>query len=444
MSKITKLKVKQGDGTFSEAVDIGAKAVNITTSLTDTGYTNVDEAIKTLKNRKDIKNIMDGSVGGSVRTSGSSIESTDYKIGQNAFAEGYNTKASGYASHAEGSDTTASGSFSHTEGNRTTASGGFSHAEGKFTIASGELSHAEGWYTTASGGNQHVQGKYNIADTTSAHIVGNGATENTKSNAHTIDWSGNAWFQGDVYTGSTSGTNKDSGSKKLESTGNKVIAVTAAATDDQYPSAKAVYTLINAITSSSFQVVTELPTSNISTSTIYLKLNKKAATNNIYDEYIYVNKEWEILGSTAIDLTNYYTKDQVNAELKKKQNTLVSGTNIKTINNTSLLGTGNITIEGNEVIISSTQPANSKLWINPDEEASADTFATVAFTGNYSDLNGIPASTGGSIDTSELENRIAALEAKKTVTSTTITKIEKVTEYPSNQEAGTLYIKVQS
>jgi hypothetical protein len=30
-----------------------------------------------------------------------------------------------------------------------------------------------------------------------------------------LDWNGNAWFQGDVYVSSTSGTNKDEGSKKL-------------------------------------------------------------------------------------------------------------------------------------------------------------------------------------------------------------------------------------
>ena len=48
-----------------------------------------------------------------------------------------------------------------------------------------------------------------------AHILGNGTSNSKRSNAHTIDWSGNAWFQGDVYVGSTSGTNKDSGSKKL-------------------------------------------------------------------------------------------------------------------------------------------------------------------------------------------------------------------------------------
>ena len=47
-----------------------------------------------------------------------------------------------------------------------------------------------------------------------AHIIGNG-TSSKRSNAHTLDWDGNAWYQGDVYVGSTSGTNKDEGSKKL-------------------------------------------------------------------------------------------------------------------------------------------------------------------------------------------------------------------------------------
>jgi hypothetical protein len=48
-----------------------------------------------------------------------------------------------------------------------------------------------------------------------AHIVGNGTSRAERSNAHTLDWDGNAWYQGDVYVGSTSGKNKDEGSKKL-------------------------------------------------------------------------------------------------------------------------------------------------------------------------------------------------------------------------------------
>ena len=126
--------------------------------------------------------------------------------GRFSHAEGYNTKASDLASHAEGNDATASGYVSHAEGNSTTASGQYSHAEGNYTTASGEQSHAEGYRTKASGKYQHVQGRYNIEDTANkyAHIVGNGAKDETtnwkevRSNAHTLDWEGNAWYAGDV------------------------------------------------------------------------------------------------------------------------------------------------------------------------------------------------------------------------------------------------------
>ena len=73
---------------------------------------------------------------------------------------------------------------------------------------------------------------------------------------------------------------------------------------------------------------------------------------------------------TGVDLSNYATNDDVTAAvsgkadtsavtavssaLNNKQDTLVSGTNIKTINNTSILGEGNITIEGGGGIDSGT------------------------------------------------------------------------------------------
>ena len=85
------------------------------------------------------------------------------------------------------------------------------------TIAFGSGSHVEGYNSIALGSYSHVEGQNNISDTTGnlAHILGNGSYPTNRSNAHTIDWDGNAWFSGDVYTGSTSGKNKDGGSKKL-------------------------------------------------------------------------------------------------------------------------------------------------------------------------------------------------------------------------------------
>lgn len=123
--------------------------------------------------------------------------------GDYSHAEGIDTTASGVISHAEGQCTTASGFASHAEGNSTTASGDTSHAEGQCTEASGDYSHAEGFSTIASGEYSHVQGRCNIPDETNkyAHIVGNGEHNIHRSNAHTIDWEGNAWYQGDIYVG---------------------------------------------------------------------------------------------------------------------------------------------------------------------------------------------------------------------------------------------------
>jgi hypothetical protein len=121
-------------------------------------------------------------------------------------AEGERTTASGHGgSHAEGYVTTASGWYSHAEGYDSTASGDGSHAEGYTAIASGECSHAEGLCTIAAGELQHVQGKNNIEDANStyAHIVGNGSNNVNRSNAHTLDWNGNAWYSGIIKIGGT-------------------------------------------------------------------------------------------------------------------------------------------------------------------------------------------------------------------------------------------------
>ena len=127
--------------------------------------------------------------------------------GKYSHAECENNTASGRAAHAEGILTTASGEAAHAEGGSVTASGRASHAEGLCTTASGWAAHAEGLGTTASCDAQHVSGRANIIDTTSLEIVGNGTvdvdTGNAliRSNARTLDASGNGWFAGKVSAG---------------------------------------------------------------------------------------------------------------------------------------------------------------------------------------------------------------------------------------------------
>ena len=126
--------------------------------------------------------------------------------GAYSHAEGAATTASGTYSHAEGAATTASGIDSHAEGFQTTASGIGSHAEGFQTTASGDNSHTEGSYTIASTLSQHVQGIYNVEDTEGkyAHIIGGGSSNSNRKNIHTVDWDGNAYFEGRVMVSENS------------------------------------------------------------------------------------------------------------------------------------------------------------------------------------------------------------------------------------------------
>ncbi len=120
--------------------------------------------------------------------------------GQGAHAEGQGTTASKNCAHAEGINTTAVAQSAHAEGLATIASGQGAHAEGEGTNAAGSGAHAEGSGTIAAGQSQHVQGRCNIEDVDGkyAHIVGNGQSADSRSNGHTLDWEGNAWYSGTV------------------------------------------------------------------------------------------------------------------------------------------------------------------------------------------------------------------------------------------------------
>lgn len=119
--------------------------------------------------------------------------------GKYSHAHGYKCEASYDYAHAEGSESKASGLYAHAENVGCHAMGAASHAEGWRTVAQGLATHAEGRETKAASG-QHVQGKFNIVDGSGvyAHIVGNGEADNKRSNAHTLDWDGNAWFAGSI------------------------------------------------------------------------------------------------------------------------------------------------------------------------------------------------------------------------------------------------------
>lgn len=82
--------------------------------------------------------------------------------------------------------------------------------------------------------------------------------------------------------------------------------------------------LVSKIPKFAIEVVAELPTENISTTTVYLKTGSKSDPDNIYDEYIYVKSKWELLGSQKIDLSGYVTTDAMNAALENVNNEITA------------------------------------------------------------------------------------------------------------------------
>lgn len=88
---------------------------------------------------------------------------------------------------------------------------------------------------------------------------------------------------------------------------------------DTYTQAQ-INNLVSAIPKFAIAVVEQLPTQDISTTTIYL-VPSDSESGDLYKEYIYVNNAWELLGIQKTDLTDYYNKSEVNELLSNKADT---------------------------------------------------------------------------------------------------------------------------
>lgn len=218
-TQITSCTVDGVDASYTTATVAGVTGVQLAEApqsgaTVSIGYTTDSDLTKsyTLGARKSgtLEGAMSFAEGNNVEASGyiSHAEGSNTKAtGQYSHAEGAGTVASGSWSHAEGMSSDATFSGSHAEGESTTASGQASHAEGYQTVASGNYSHAEGVFSEATAYQSHAQnngtiaasssqtalGKFNVADSsgTYAVIVGNGSDGSNRSDALTVDWSGN-------------------------------------------------------------------------------------------------------------------------------------------------------------------------------------------------------------------------------------------------------------
>ena len=91
--------------------------------------------------------------------------------------------------------------------------------------------------------------------------------------------------------------------------------------------------LFDQVTSFKIHIVNELPTQDIDIMAIYFVRTNDPLTDNLYDEYMYIDNKWEIVGSLGIDFdailadyvkktylnNNFYTKNQMDQKLRELQ-----------------------------------------------------------------------------------------------------------------------------
>ena len=151
----------------------------------------------------------------------------------------------------------------------------------------------------------------------------------------------------------------------------------------------------------------------------YINLNN-SGENDYYTKEEIDEKLDEIVAGGEIDLSNYYKKSEVDnllntkadkSELSTKQDTLISGVNVKTINNQSILGGGNIEIQ--------TSTGETDLSDYYTKEEINSTFATV----------------------SQVENKVDKVEGKSLISDEEIARLSTVTNYDDstiNEQIATL------
>ncbi len=305
--------------------------------------------------------------------------------GDQSHSEGIWNRALGFTSHVSGGYNVAYDSYSaiiggtncKAYGRRDLLTGNYNTAYGNNTFICGTKNNAKaasafvsGYYNNADYHFQSVLGLCNENKETTLFEIGNGTyetvtDENGKStinvtsrkNAFEVYLDGHAELQ-------VQGTTDNSVVIR------KCLNDTIASQVSSVYKAKGSIANVSALAAPSkayegfvYNIETEFTT----TANFVEGAGKKfpAGTNVVCVNTTGTTYKWDVLAG-MVDLTNYATK----TDLSGKQATLVSGTNIKTINGQSLLGSGNITIEGgggtavtvdDDLSATSTNPVQNKV-----------------------------------------------------------------------------------
>lgn len=188
-----------------------------------------------------------------------------------------------------------------------------------------------------------------------------------------------------------------------------------------------------------FEVVEELPSTNIKDNRLYLIVNDETITNNSYDIYLRVDNSWEQLDKLDFDIGNYYNKTEINTLLDGKvDNTDNRLTNSRTPTSHShgdISNTGAIGSTANKPIITG---SNGKLTTG-SFGTSANTFAEGNHTHNYATSTDISTHNSSNTAHNDIRSSINGLEEElddKSDINHTHTKSE-ITDFPTLHTVAT-------
>ena len=217
-----------------------------------------------------------------------------FAFGDSAEANAYSSIAIGAHSIADAPHAVSLGNSNNAMaqgtlalGNRSVASVWESTAIGSDANAGGGFSVALGHGTVTSHTNQVAVGAYNTINNNNAFVVGGGTDDEHRKNLFEVRSDG------------------------------RVKAYGTPSEDNDLVTRQHVLSLLSEISTLNLQIVDQLPTSDISTTTIYLKKVGTYGTN-VYEEWIYTSvKGWEIIGTTEIDLSQYATITYVDEKIER-------------------------------------------------------------------------------------------------------------------------------
>lgn len=127
--------------------------------------------------------------------------------------------------------------------------------------------------------------------------------------------------------------------------------------------------ILDQVNQFSVLVVEELPNDNIDEHTIYFVPKTKTEQNDVYDEFIYINNGWEHIGTTEVDLSSYYKKDEIDAKLEAVEgNEVYIGNPAEAPNSAKIIVEEDDFVEGStlgkaEVYVGAEEPiTGEKVW----------------------------------------------------------------------------------